>query len=58
MNENIKEATNILKKNSIYYEIIGKTQQDKLNVNKEFDIKLSDLSKLNFFWFKNYFKEN
>jgi len=56
--KNIKEATNILKKNSIYYEIIGKTQKDKLNVNKEFDIKLSDLSKLNFFWFKNYFKEN
>ena len=51
-------VTKILEKNSIYYEIIGKTQKDKLNVNKEFDIKLSDLSKLNSFWFKNYFKEN
>ena len=56
--KNIKEVTNILKKNSIYYEIIGKTQKDKLTVDKEFDIKLSDLSKLNSFWFKNYFKEN
>ena len=48
----------ILDKNSIYYEIIGKTQKDSLYLNNEFNIKLNDLSELKSFWFRNYFKEN
>ena len=38
--------------------MLGKTQKDSLVLDKEFNIKLNDLNKLNFFWFKNYFKEN
>ena len=56
--KNKKEVCELLEKNSIYYEIFGKTQKDSLNLDKEFDIKLSDLNKLNTFWFKNYFKES
>ena len=46
------------KKNSVYYEIIGKTQKDSLDLEKEFNIKLSELSKINSVWFRNYFDEN
>ncbi len=52
------KVSKILEKNSIYYEIIGKTQKDSLSLDKEFDIKLSDLNELNTFWFKDYFKED
>ena len=56
--KNKKEVSELLEKNSIYYEIVGKTQKDSLNLDKEFDIKLSDLNELNTFWFKDYFEEN
>ena len=56
--KNKDEVSEIFKKKNIYYEIIGKTQKNNLYLNKDFDIKLTDLSKLNSFWFKNYFKEN
>ena len=59
VNEKNKEKTcEILKKNSVYYEIIGKTQKDSLDLEKEFNIKLSELSKINSVWFRNYFDEN
>ena len=54
--KNKKEVSKILEENSIYYEIIGKTQKDSLTLDNEFDIKLTDLNKLNTFWFKDYFK--
>ena len=57
-NKNKDEVSKILEKNGIFYEIIGKTQRDSLDLYKEFDIKLNNLYKLNSFWFKNYFKEN
>ena len=38
--------------------MLGKTQKDSLVLNKDFDIKLDELKKLNSSWFKNYFKEN
>ena len=56
--KNNVEVSKILEKNNIYYEIIGKTQKDSLYLNNEFNIKLNDLSELNSFWFRNYFKEN
>ena len=56
--KNKNEVYKILEKNSIFYEMLGKTQKDSLVLDKEFNIKLNDLNKLNFFWFKNYFKEN
>ena len=59
ISENTKdEVSKILEKNSIYYEIIGKTQKESLNLDKDFDIKLTDLDKYRTSWFKNYFKEN
>jgi len=56
--KNKDEVSKILEKNGIFYEIIGKTQKDSLVLDKEFNIKLNDLNKLNSFWFRNYFKEN
>jgi len=56
--ENKDEVSKILEKNSIYYEIIGKTQKDSLELDKNFNIELSDLREMNSFWFKNYFNEN
>ena len=56
--KNKKKVCDILKKNSVYYEIIGKTQKNSLDLEKEFNIKLSELSKINSVWFRNYFDEN
>jgi len=52
------EASKILEKNSVYYEIIGKTQKGGFDLSKEFSVKLNDLSELNSFWFRSYFEEN
>ena len=56
--KNKKEVSDFLEKNSIFYELLGKTQNDSLKIEKEFEIKLSELTQLNTFWFKNYFKED
>ncbi|MBA1338433.1 MAG: phosphoribosylformylglycinamidine synthase [Pelagibacterales bacterium] len=56
--KNMPNVTKVLEENSIYYEIIGKTQKDKLKLVNEFDINLQDLKDYNSFWFKNYFKDN
>ena len=36
--KNKEKVCNILEKNSVYYEIIGKTQKDSLDLEKEFKI--------------------
>ena len=54
---NIK-IKNLLEKNSIYFEIIGKTQKDSLEINKDFSAKITELGRLNSFWFDDYFREN
>ena len=56
--KNKDEVSKILEENGIFYEIIGNTQKDSLDLDKEFNIKLNNLYKLNSFWFRNYFKEN
>jgi len=56
--KNKDKVTNILKKNSIYFEILGKTQKDSLDIDKNLCIKIIELSKLNSSWFKNYFIES
>ena len=56
--KNKNEVCEILEKNGIFYEIIGKTQEDSLDLDKELNIKLNDLYELNSFWFRNFFKEN
>jgi len=56
--ENKDKVSNILKENSIYFEIIGKTQKDSLEINKDLSTKITELSELNSSWFKKYFEEN
>ena len=56
--KNKDEVSNILKENSVYFEVLGKTQKEYFDLDKEFNIKLADLIHLNSCWFKNYFKEN
>ena len=51
-----EEVCKILDNNSVYYEEIGKTQKEMLDIDKEFSYKLSELVKLNLLWFKDYFK--
>ena len=56
--KNVHKVSNILEKNSIYFEIIGKTQKDSLEINKDFSTKITELGRLNSFWFDDYFREN
>ena len=56
--KNKDKVCNFLKENSIYFETIGITQKENLEINKNLIVKVSDLIKFNSFWFKNYFKEN
>jgi len=57
-NKNKEKVSKFLEKNNTYYEIIGKTHKESLDIDKEFNIKLTDLYQFNSFWFNNYFKEN
>jgi phosphoribosylformylglycinamidine synthase len=57
-NKNKEKVSKFLEKNNTYYEIIGKTHKESLYIEKEFNIKLTDLYQFNSFWFNNYFKEN
>jgi len=56
--KNKDEVTKSLENNSIFFEILGKTQKDCLDLDKEFNINVEELYQLNSFWFKNYFGEN
>ena len=56
--KNKNEVSKILEENNIYYDIIGMTQNDRISLENEFDVKLSELDELNTFWFRNYFKYN
>jgi len=55
--KNKYEVSKILEENSIYFELLGKTQTDDLELSGNFKLSLSELSKLNSSWFKNYFNE-
>ena len=56
--KNKNEVCEIFEKDSVYYEIIGTTQKESLDLENEFNMKLFELSELNSFWFRSYFKEN
>ena len=56
--KNIDKVTNILKKSSIYFEQIGITQKNMIEINKVLKIKVIELKKLNSLWFSKYFAEN
>jgi len=53
--KNLNEVYKILNKNDIFYESLGKTQKNTLDLDKEFNIKIEDLRNLKSFWFENYF---
>jgi phosphoribosylformylglycinamidine synthase subunit PurL len=56
--KNKDKVTKILEENSIYFEIIGNTQKDNIDINKYFSEKVSELDKINSRWFKNYYNES
>jgi phosphoribosylformylglycinamidine synthase II len=45
---------NILKESDIFYEVIAKTQNENLDLDKNFSISLKDLKKINTDWFIKY----
>ena len=51
---NCSKAEKILKDNSIYYEMIGNTQKDYLEIDGELKISTKDLFKVNNKWYNNY----
>ena len=51
---NLSKAEKILKNSNIYYEIIGFTQKNNLEVEDEFKINVKDLVKINNQWYNNY----
>jgi len=53
---NLKEIKEIMNKNNVFYEIIAKTQFDKLEINKEFSICLDELKNVHCGWFENFMK--
>jgi len=56
--KNKKKVTEFLEKSNIYYDIIGETQIDNIELNKDFKIPINELKKDNSSWFKNYYKDN
>jgi len=52
--KNLENVTKILNNNSVFFENIGKTQKEKLTLNKEFEISINDIKKINNRWFKKY----
>jgi len=56
--DKLNEVTKILKENSIYFEKIGITQKNFVELENEFKISIDDLGESYKYWFKNYFSEN
>ena len=55
--KNMKEVDELLKENSVYYEKIGKTQKDSLDIDNICKMKLNSLGEISNKWFKSYYKE-
>jgi len=54
--ENLNMVENILEKNNVFFENIGVTQKENLEMENEFKMNIDDLYKSYTSWFKNYFK--
>ncbi len=52
--ESLKKVVELLKKNNIYYEIIGLTQKNFFEVEGEMKIDVNDLFKINNQWYKEF----
>ena len=55
--KNIKKVNKVLKDNNIFFENIGKTQKNYLEVENKLKIGLNELNESRKFWFENYFNE-
>ncbi len=55
--KNQNSVTKFLENNEVFYEIIGKTQKESLDLGKELSIRVKDLYTENSIWFKSYFNE-
>ena len=53
--KNSDKISNLLERGGVYYEIIAKTQKEKLELDNNFSIDLKELRKLYTSWFTNYF---
>ncbi len=51
---NIEKVEKILKNNNVFYEIIGVTQKDFLEIEGEMKLNIKDLFKINNQWYNNY----
>jgi len=51
---NLSKAEKLMKENNVFYEMIGKTQNDLFELAGEFAIKVKDLSNNNNQWYKTY----
>ena len=52
--DDLPKAEKILKESNIYYENIGSTQKDYLEIESELKINVKDLYKVNNEWYNNY----
>ena len=52
--KDLDKITNILNKNSVFFENIGFVQKENLAIEGEFDINIKELANLNNNWFKKY----
>ena len=53
--KNINEVSKILKNSSVYFEKIGKTQKNYMEIKNEFNISLNKLVELHKYWFNSYY---
>ena len=53
-NRNLEKTVKILKESSIYFENIGFTQEEQLEIDGELKISIKDLFKINNQWYKSY----
>ena len=51
---NLPKAEKIMKESGVYYENIGFTQKDYLEIDGELKISINDLFKINNEWYNNY----
>ena len=51
---NLPKAEKIMKENDVYYENIGFTQKDYLEIEGELKVSIKDLFKINNEWYNNY----
>jgi len=53
-NKDLSKINKIFKENNVFFEIIGITQSDFLEIEDEFKINIKDLFKINNEWYNNY----